>query len=240
MDLSRDSGVSLWRQIQQTIEGEIASGRFQPGDRLPTEQELSARFGVNRHTVRRALAKLEERGAVRIEQGRGTFVHEAVIDYLVSRHTRFTENLARLNRSVTRPLLGHGEMPADAAIGRALGIRQGVMTIWIETKGEADGRPISVATHYFSKPRFETIVDAYAETHSVTQALKRLGVDDYVRKSTRVSARMPTTEDARRLAQPKTRPVLVAESVNIDRDRRPVEYVVTRFASDWVQIVFEP
>lgn len=240
MDLSRDSGVSLWRQIQQAIEGEIASGLFKPGDRLPTEQELAARFGVNRHTVRRALAKLEERGAVRIEQGRGTFVHEAVIDYLVSRHTRFTENLARQNRSVTRPLLGHGEMPADAAIGRALGIRQGVPTIWIETLGEADGRPISIATHYFPKPRFETIVDAYVETRSITQALKHFGIDDYVRKSTRVSARMPTAEEARRLNQPKTRPVLVAESINVDSDRRPVEYVVTRFASDWVQIIFEP
>ncbi|HET8726510.1 MAG TPA: UTRA domain-containing protein, partial [Alphaproteobacteria bacterium] len=62
----------------------------------------------------------------------------------------------------------------------------------------------------------------------------------YVRKSTRVSARMPTAEEARRLNQPKTRPVLVAESVNVGRDQRPVEYVVTRFASDWVQIVFEP
>ena len=55
--LQRD-GVTLWRQILGCIRGEIESGAYPPGARLPTEAELSARFGVNRHTVRRALEEL--------------------------------------------------------------------------------------------------------------------------------------------------------------------------------------
>jgi GntR family phosphonate transport system transcriptional regulator len=51
---------------------------------------------------------------------------------------------------------------------------------------------------------------------------------------------MPTAEEARHLKQPKTRPVLVAEAVNVDQAGRPVEYGIACFASDWVQILVEP
>ncbi len=67
----RQDGVALWRQIAGQIQADIASGTCKPGTRLPTEAELSVRFGVNRHTVRRALEELSRDGLVRVEQGRG-------------------------------------------------------------------------------------------------------------------------------------------------------------------------
>lgn len=48
-----------------------------PGSRLPTERELSDRLGVNRATVRKALARLELEGAITREVGRGTFIGDA-------------------------------------------------------------------------------------------------------------------------------------------------------------------
>ena len=65
--LQRGQGVALWRQIVQEIAGDIATGRFRGGDKLPTEPELAERFKVNRHTLRRAMAALAEEGLVRIE-----------------------------------------------------------------------------------------------------------------------------------------------------------------------------
>ena len=46
----------VWKSIAATLEAEIGQGHYRTGDKLPTEAALSARFGVNRHTVRRALA----------------------------------------------------------------------------------------------------------------------------------------------------------------------------------------
>ena len=69
-----------------------------PAARLPTEAQLSARFGVNRHTVRRALEELSRNGLVRIEQGRGSFVAEDVLDYTVGPRTRFSEWIRRHNK----------------------------------------------------------------------------------------------------------------------------------------------
>ena len=86
--LSRDQGITLWRQIARAVEGDITSGTLAIGAKLPTEAELSARFAVNRHTVRRALEELQRQGLVRVEQGRGSFVAEESIDYEVVPRTR--------------------------------------------------------------------------------------------------------------------------------------------------------
>src|SRR3954462_1711093 len=87
--LARGQGVALWRQIAGSLETEIAGGGLSPGARLPTEAGLTAPYGVNSHTVRRAMQELENRGLVRIEQGRGSFVAEDVLDYPVGPRTRF-------------------------------------------------------------------------------------------------------------------------------------------------------
>src|ERR1700712_5665247 len=68
------SGVALWRQVADGIERGIADGRFAAGEKLPGEMEIAETYRVNRHTVRRALATLAERGLVRAERGSGTYV----------------------------------------------------------------------------------------------------------------------------------------------------------------------
>ena len=65
------SGVALWRQVADGIERGIADGRFAAGEKLPGEMEIAETYRVNRHTVRRALATLAERGLVRAERGSG-------------------------------------------------------------------------------------------------------------------------------------------------------------------------
>jgi DNA-binding FadR family transcriptional regulator len=53
---------------------DLLTGRYQPGDRLPPERELAARFGTNRNTLREALRTLESENLVRARQGDGTIV----------------------------------------------------------------------------------------------------------------------------------------------------------------------
>jgi GntR family phosphonate transport system transcriptional regulator len=237
--LARNSGVALWRQIYTNLEREMADQGFRPGDRLPSENELSERYGVNRHTIRRAMAALEQAGLVRVEQGRGAFVREPVINYPVGRRTRFSENLTRQRRAPGNVLLEAADIEADGPVAVALGIRPGEIVTCITSAGEADGRRINYCHSYFPRVLFPGMIRVYRQTGSVTQTLEHYKVRDYFRKSTRIIARMPTAQEARELGQPKTRPVLITESVNVDARGVPVEFGVSLFASDWVQIVVD-
>ncbi|WP_395675858.1 phosphonate metabolism transcriptional regulator PhnF [Inquilinus sp.] len=237
--LSRGAGVALWRQISEALEGEIRDGIHPAGARLPTEAELSERFGVNRHTVRRAMAELEERGLVDVTQGRGTFVHLGAIAYLIGRRTRFHENMRRENRAARLELLESANELASAAVARELEVPAGTPVIRLDTRSHADGLPLSLASHYFPAARFPGIVEIFRETGSVTASFARYGIADYTRRRTRVSARLPDAREQRLLEITRSRPVLSTEALNVDAEGQVVEFGLSSFASDRIQLVFE-
>ncbi|MGO9134488.1 MAG: phosphonate metabolism transcriptional regulator PhnF [Methylovirgula sp.] len=229
-------GVTRWRQIAETLSRDVSEGRF-PDGRLPTEPDLAERFGVNRHTVRRAISTLVDQGLVRVEQGRGTFVAEGHIDYLLGRRTRFSANLQREGHEASHRMLSAADVKADAATARDLKIPVGTKVIEVEAVNEADGVPLSYAVHRFPAKRFSALPEAFARTGSITAALAACGVADYTRQVTRLLARMPTEKEAQFLAQSLSRPVLQAESVNIDAEGVPIQSSVAVFSGDRVQMI---
>ena len=237
--LDRRAGISLWRQIGAAMEGAIRAGQHAPGDRLPTEAELAARFRVNRHTIRRAMEELESRGIVRVEQGRGSFVAEDVLDYPLGPRTRFSEIIRAQNREPAGRLLRLAEIPAEARIAELLEIRKGRTVILAERIAMADGRPVALGAHHFPASRFPGISALLSQDPSITHALAACGVPDYRRRITRITARMPTAEEAEALQQSRSRPLLVSEAVNVDPEGRPVDATLTRYAAGRTQLVVE-
>lgn len=238
--IARGRGVTVWRQIAETLSGDLKAGRIKPGDRLPTELELAERFTVNRHTVRRAVATLAEQGILRIEQGRGTFVNDKTIDYVLGRRTRFSANLLAQGREPGHRLISAERATASGGIAADLKLREGAAIMRIETLNIADGAPMSYGAHAFPLPRFADIEEAYQRLGSLTAALEELGVSDYTRKVTRILARLPSEREAGFLAQTTSRPVLQAEAVNIDAKGKPTHHSLAVFAGDRVQMIVKP
>ncbi|MBV8915900.1 MAG: phosphonate metabolism transcriptional regulator PhnF [Acetobacteraceae bacterium] len=232
--------VPLWRKISQTLSAEIGNDGLRPGARLPTEAQLAARFDVNRHTVRRAIDALVRSGLVRVEQGRGSFVAEDVLGYEVSARTRFSEWIRRHNKEPSGQALHVREMPASRTVAAGLGVEAGSTVVLLERLGMADGAPVGLTSHYFPSARLPGILETLRAHSTITEALAAVGVDDYVRRRTRVSARMPTLSEANLLRVSRARPVLVCENVNVDRNGTVIEFGVARYPSTRVQVVFEP
>ncbi len=234
-EVERGSGVAVWRQIGEALADDIRNKLYGPGEQLPPEPELATRFAVNRHTIRRAMGELELSGLVRIEQGRGTFVQEHAIDYAIGRRTRFSQNLA------AQGMRGHLEIVDSQTIrapeiAKHLGLPRTADILHIQMVGKTEARTIDVAEHYFDPKRFPDLEDKVHETRSISRALAQFGIADYTRKWSRITAAMPSAPVARLLNQPKTRPVLQVEALNVDIDGAPVQYSMTRFAGDWVQL----
>jgi GntR family phosphonate transport system transcriptional regulator len=233
--VERRNGIALWRQIADQIRLAIGSGEF--AVKLPPEMALAARFGVNRHTVRGAIAALVQEGVLRAEQGRGTFIERKQrLAYPIGARTRFSEGLQGQARDRRGILLDHAVEPAAERTADALGLAAGAKIVRLETLSEADGRPVSRATSYFDARRFGGIEEPYRESGSITVALKSFGISDYLRRSTLISARHASAADLADLSLSPGAIVLVTVYVNVDPDGRRVQFAETRFAADRVEL----
>ncbi len=232
--------IPLWQQILRGIESDISKGVLVAGERLPPEPQLAARFGAHRHTVRRAMQELVHRGLVRIEHGRGSFVNDHVIDYSISRRTRLEENLLKHHLSFKGELLSTYAGLPEADVAAALGLQGGERVVVVEALNVANGLAMSVVRHTLPESRFPAFADAYrACGGSVTAALGACGVRDFTRAFTRVSTRLPTDQEARWLMQPRSVPVLITESIEVDSEGVPIKHGLARFAGDRVQLTLE-
>lgn len=238
--VQRQTGVALWRQIADRIREAISSGAYDETGMVPPETVLALQFGVNRHTVRSALAALAQEGIVRAVQGRGTLIERKDrLNLPISRRTRFTDGLGDQARETRALLLGHAEEAADAEVARWLRLEQGTTVIRLETVREADKRPVSRATSWFPAARFAGVVEAYRQSGSITKAFVALGVSDYVRATTEITAAHADSGDMADLGLTPGAILLITKAMNTDLEGVPVQYSISRFAADRIQFTIE-
>jgi GntR family phosphonate transport system transcriptional regulator len=235
----RRSGVAVWRQIADTLTTEIRNRVYVDTGRLPGEVELSTRFGVNRHTLRQAVAALQTEGLLRVEPGRGIFVQHELLDYALSRRTRFSENLHRQGLLPSKQLLAARETPAPTRAATELKLDKGAAVLMVETLDEANDNPIGLATAYYPALRFAGLPEMLSKGTHTTEILKHFGVQDYVRAISRITTQMPSDETAKLLKQPANRPLLCVVSLDVDMDGIPIKYGETVFCGDRVQLVVD-
>ncbi|RDC73679.1 phosphonate metabolism transcriptional regulator PhnF [Rhodovulum sp. 12E13] len=226
----------LWTSIEAALTGDIAEGRYRAGDRLPSEAALAARFGVNRHTVRRALAAMAEAGLVHARRGAGVTVLHRPTEYPIGRRVRFHRNLQAAGRLPAREVAALETCAASEAEAAALEVAPGAHVVVCEGRSLADGQPIALFRSVFPADRLPGIGDALREVASVTEALVRCGVADYTRRSTRIAARPADATQAARLMVEEGAALLRTVSVSVDPAGVPVEHGTTWFAGERVTL----
>ncbi|MGG7566449.1 phosphonate metabolism transcriptional regulator PhnF [Rhodovulum sp. DZ06] len=232
----RSGGAPLWLQIRDQLATEIAEGRWGPGERLPSEHALAERFGVNRHTLRRAVGDLAEAGMVHVRRGAGAMVTEGRIDYRIGGRQRFSANIAAIGRAHGRRLLGLETVRASRAEALALELAEGELVHAVESLSEADGAPVIHSRMTFPA-RLAALPEALRTGSGVTAALAACGVQDYRRAWTRMTAGRPGALIARHLQMPEGGVALLAESMNRAEDGRPVEYALSWFCTDRMSVL---
>ncbi len=236
----RQNGVALWRQIADRIRTAIAGGDYDDTGKVPPEMVLAAQFGVNRHTVRSALAALAQEGIVQAVQGRGTLIlRKERLNFPISRRTRFNQGIGDQAREKEGILLASSEEVAGADLAARLQLPLGSRLIRLETLRKADRRPVSRATAWFPADRFAGMVDAYRDSGSITAAFAAVGLPDYIRASTEITAVHADNDDRASLELSPGAIVLVTRALNVDPDGVPVQYAVSRFPADAVQFTIE-
>lgn len=238
--IERQTGVALWRQIADRIRVSISDGAYDTTGMVPPEAALAAEFGVNRHTVRSALAALAQEGIVRAVQGRGTLIERRDrINFPISKRTRFTPGIGDQARTVEGLLLDSAVEPADTDIACHLHLETGTPVVRLEALRKADGRAVSRSTSWFPLPRFEGIDTAYRKSGSITAAFADCGLADYLRLRTEITAMHADPGDRDVLGLSPGAIVMITRALNTDIEGVPVQYAMTRFPADRVQFTIE-
>ena len=233
------AGVALWRRVADHLEHAIADGRYPVDTRLPGEIEIAQRLGVNRHTVRRAIAALADRGFVRAERGSGTYVETRRLRYPIHSRTRFSEIVGAAGREPGGRLLASVVEEAEPEVARRLAVAPRTAVIRLDILRSVDRVPVSAATTWLPADRAPDAGRIYRDTRSLTRTLAQLGIDDFRRQSTRISAAIADAADAARLRLAPGRPLIVVDSTDVTADERPILTTRARLAADRIELVIE-
>ena len=119
------SGRSKHSLLADALSSEITGGKYKVGDLLPSEPQLSQRFGVSRHTVRAALRTLHQLGLVSSQQGVGTQVQETRLVSRYSHSFNSAEDLLQYATTTPVRVLDREEVVVDAAMAAQFGCKPG-------------------------------------------------------------------------------------------------------------------
>jgi len=110
--LDETSGVATYLQLVQQVHQALRMGMLEPGDQLPTAQQVVAKLAINPNTVHKAYRELERAGLARARPGRGTFITRSPAGTDPATQARFLVAMTDWLRSARSAGLGPDDIEA--------------------------------------------------------------------------------------------------------------------------------
>jgi GntR family transcriptional regulator len=228
----RQQGIALHHQISTLIKDGIASGRYQPGDQLPTEEALCQAHGVSRVTVRRALKSMEQQGLIERQAGRGTFVSaKAQVLNLPTPISAYLEKVAE-RRALWRPVVREfGFVTATHDVRSSLQLPEGAQVLRVVRLRVVGALPQVITTVYLPEAIGRQLTREDFRRHALSELLARTG-HSYSRIDMVTRARLATPEVARLLHVAVASALVDVQRIGYDQDGNPVEFQQLQGPSD--------
>ena len=220
--VDRKNQEKLYIQVMRLVVDEIGRGTWGIGDRIPSEDELAARFGVSKITIRQALSNLAADGYLMKVQGRGTFVagNQPVVGLTMK--TGFTDGLFGRGVQEAREVLERGVVESPADVRRLLGIEGPIYRI--ATRRLAEGVPVSADESFIPVGLLPGIEVQDLGGFALFAAIQERGTRKVFRMRQTVEITSLTDREADTLGALAGKPVLAVHRLLIGAEDQPLAY----------------
>lgn len=244
------SARSVYQQLANAYRLKIATGELQPGDRLPTEQELGEEFSTTRGTVREGLKVLVNEGLIVPARPRGYFVRQHELSYIRPQSEwrpqpaspemdRWMEEQTTLGKQPTQDISVEIIQPPPKVAER-LNLAENELVVARRRLRSIDGEPFNLNDSFYPLDlvKGSDILNPADIPRGTNQALADLGYEQ-VRAIDEIEARMPLPDEAARLQLGPGNPVLVHRVTGFTADDKPVRCTVNVLIGSKHVMLFE-
>lgn len=230
--LDKNSFTPIYAQIETQLLEMIRSGRLQPGDLLPSEEELSRIYGISRMTARQALMALKNKGLASRQKGKGTFVTQPKMEKDIAHLSGFSAEMRTLGMKPSSRVLTSETIPASDEVATRLAIQPAQPIFHLCRLRLADNVPLAIEEICLPATRFPGIQKIDFSRHSLYQTLHdryevRFGVADEI-----LEARASGRHEAELLEIPLRSSLLVISRVLWSVDGEPIETASSTYRGD--------
>jgi len=231
--IQHDSPVPYYFQLSTYIENRIKSKEWQPGQLLPSEQELCDVLGISRTVVRQAMADLDRKGLIAKQNGkRSTVAYPKYEGGLMQTLRGFYEDAIAKGQQPSTQVLECKVIGADAEVARALQLTEGEPVIMLNRLRFLNGEPEVLVVTYLLEKMCPGLVHEDFSSQSLYEALSR-------KYGLRITQGFRTIEaialergDAKLLGVRAGNPALLLKSIGLMESGTPLEYFVAKHRGD--------
>ena len=229
--LDKQSPIPIYIQIEEQLKQQIQQGDFSIGTSIPSERELSERFGVSRMTVRQSITKLVNDGLLYREKGRGTFVANPKVEQPLNGLTSFTEDMESRGMRPSSKLIGFEILDPESDVAQELQLNDGDQVYFVERIRFADGKPMAIERTFLPVKRFPDLTEEsfQGSLYAVIENNQQLKISHATQ---RMEAGLVKKEDADLLQIQPPAAVLLIERISFLEGELPFEVVRSTYRAD--------
>lgn len=231
--------LPLYLQIAESLLDRIEAGELSPGDRLPSERELSQTLGVTRTTLRQALQLLENQKLLVRNQGVGTFIAAPKIERQADRLFSFTKGIKSRGFVPGAKVVRFEKLPANATVAQQLALGLSTSVYYVHRLRLINQEPTMLEKFYIPARRFEGIERHNLEQRSLYEVMEtEYGVQvSWARQS--FEAVIATEYEVELLGLTERAPLMLERRLTLDKESQPVEFAKDLYRGDRFRFVTE-
>jgi GntR family transcriptional regulator len=239
--VARRSRLTVTESCVEALVGAVEAGSYPKGSKLPSEDDLAAQLQVSRATIREALQTLQERGMIRREHGRGTFVTERSINKDLNQNSGITQMIRAAGFTPRTVDVRLRLIDAGPEVSSWLSIEPTENVVCFERMRLADDTPVVISSDFvvadlLPQKTWKSLEAGAQSLYTILHDTCGVTID---RGKAEIAPVAATKAQAARLGVSVGAPLLCIKQTDFDGRGRGVVYSVEYHVSDWIRFTLE-